>query len=94
MAWTPITVFDGEHPREARRLVSTYRFGVGKLEPDVTIRIWEMVRPVIPGARFYFETSHYIHTPLQGDPYVTSGPFAETEEYALHRVLDRRCNRP
>ena len=41
-----------------------------------------------PDGRFHFSQSHYIQTPEQAKPYVTSRTFESTADAALDRAVD------
>jgi hypothetical protein len=77
---------------EVKSLVGQYSFRLKQIQ-NVTIRIkvWQ-TKESYGGDRFTFSTSHYIHTPTQIDAYLTSSPYASSEEWAItlaiHGIVD------
>ena len=84
MAWTIKKALKDDHILEPLKLVSEYEFIVGKLSTPIKVKIFSIVNSV----RFLFRQSHFIHTPVQADPYMTSRIIEDSEAYALHRVVD------
>ena len=79
-----VKAFQDESIIEQRQFVSEYTFRLRELSrTKITIRIYQE-----PDGRFYFEQSHYIHTPPQASAYTTSITWAESEEEALRRAVD------
>jgi hypothetical protein len=79
--------FDDERFFEVKRFVSEYSFRLREIEwVEVRVRIWE-TKDNYGGCHYSFDQSHYLRTPIQADPYMTSTPFGETEVEALHRAL-------
>ena len=68
---------------EPRRLLGEYQFHLGTLTPLITIKLYQM----IGREGMYFEQSHFIHTPMQGGPYMTSRPWNDSEEAALRQAV-------
>lgn len=66
-----------------RRSAGEYRFCVGDLETEITVRLFER----IDGDGYDFEISHAIHTPTQGSPYRTSRAWGDTADYALSQAV-------
>jgi hypothetical protein len=83
MSWTIENALEDKNITHAARLHSEYRIRVGDLQPEVKIRIWKLLK----GNGFYFTQSHYIKTPIQGTPHITSSRHADEEAYALHLAL-------
>jgi hypothetical protein len=77
--------FSSDHITEPKYLVREYRFYLGQLGP-ITIRVWK-TRESYGDCTFTFTQSHYIKTPTQAGPYMTSAPFGETEERAINRAV-------
>ena len=73
---------DHELIREPLQYVSEYSFRLDRLSKRITIRVY-----LQPDGQFYFEQSHYIQTPRQATPYMTSIQWAETEEIAISRAV-------
>lgn len=78
--------FHSELFREPKYLVREYRFYVGELTTAVAVRIWK-TRESYGGCEYTFTQSHYMHTPTQAGPHMTSAPFGGSEEDALCRAL-------
>ena len=63
--------------------IATIHIKVGVLYPMVTLRFYRH-----PGSTtVWFDQSHYIHTPLQGGPYMTSRPCNDDFPSALRQVV-------
>lgn len=60
-----------------------YVFRIGQLQTPITLLVRKPYR-----GRVVYEISHAIKTPLQGMPYLTSHPQAETRQWALWRALE------
>lgn len=65
-----------------RIFVGEYKFCVGGLSKEITIRLYRN----LDGTQVSFEQSHYIKTPLQQTRYTPSIP-ADNEVVALHRAI-------
>lgn len=53
--------------------------------PDVKIKIY--LSTTSPTQPYTFDVSHYVHTPTQAGPYVTSRVNASTEEEAINMAI-------
>ncbi|HUT53686.1 MAG TPA: hypothetical protein VM658_09860 [bacterium] len=84
MPWTIESALEGESITEPIQLLSEFEFHVGELTTPIRIKLFRR----IGGKEVWFRQSHFIHTPSQFDPYMTSLPFADDEAYALHRAVD------
>jgi hypothetical protein len=79
-----VKAFEDESIIEPRQFVSEYTFRLRELSrTKIAIRIYRE-----PDGRFYFEQSHYIHTPLQASAYTTSIQWTDSEEGALRSAID------
>jgi len=67
-----------------REIKLYFRLGDG-ISPQIKVRIYK--HHLYGDSPYMFETSHYLHTPLQAGPYITSDPFASTEEEALRKAI-------
>lgn len=68
--------------------VSEYVFRLRDLSTNITIRIYESLdEDVARDERFVFMQSHFLHTPVQMEPYMSNVTYGETEERALNRAL-------
>ena len=67
-----------------RRFLSEYQFNLGELRPRVTIRLYENLE----ARNVEFEQSHYIKTPLQAEPYMTSKYWGDDEGDALGKAIN------
>lgn len=66
-----------------RKLVGEYKFRLGELEPEITIKLYSTFQDT----KIYFEQSHFIKTPVQADAYETSRPCNENIVAALNQVI-------
>jgi hypothetical protein len=83
MAWDIESAMSDKIVENPRKLVSEYQFRLQGLSPLIKIRIYKGI-----GAKgVEFEQSHYIHTPTQAGPYITSRPWGDDEAYALHEAV-------
>jgi hypothetical protein len=83
MAHTIQTAFDHQHVDQVLQFLSEYRFRLGTLEPEITIRIYR----TLDSKNYFFERSHYASTPVQATPYVTSRPWNDSEAAAINQVV-------
>lgn len=83
MAWTIESAMSDELIENPRKLISEYQFTLRDLSPVITICLYKPLR----GEGIEFEQSHYIHTPTQIGPYITSRPWGDDEAYALHLAI-------
>jgi hypothetical protein len=83
MAHTIETAFDHQYVDQVLRFVSEYRFRLGTLESEITIRIFR----TLDSKSYLFEQSHYISTPVQATPYITSRPWNDSEAAAINQVV-------
>lgn len=83
MANTVDDVLSGPGISGARELRGEFHFKVGKLTPGVVVRLWRHIG--VEGV--FFELSHFMKTPSQADPYVTSGPWGDDEASALRKAV-------
>lgn len=78
-----VKAFEDESITEPRQFVSEYTFRLRELSrTKITIRIYQE-----PDDRFYFDQSHYIHTPPQASAYTTSIQWANSESQALQQAV-------
>lgn len=71
-----------------KKEIAKYSFYLQRLEDiKIEIRLFQYMNDDDNNDNIYFETSHFIHTPLQFDKYTTSINSAATEELALDRAL-------
>lgn len=66
-----------------RIFVGEYKFYVGGLSKEITIRLYRN----LDGTQVSFEQSHYIKTPLLPIHYTASISSADNEGVALHRAI-------
>jgi len=83
MAYTIKTAMRDESIDNPRKLISEYQFRLRDLSPAITIRLYKPVG----GKGIEFEQSHYIKTPTQIGPYITSRKWGDYEAYALHLAI-------
>lgn len=83
MAHNIQSAFDYKHIDAVLQFVSEYRFRLGTLETEITIRLYRK----LDSSGYFFDQSHYIATPLQGTPYVTSRPWNDSEAAAINQVV-------
>jgi hypothetical protein len=65
-----------------RKLVGEYKFRLGSLATEITIRLYASFQ----NAKILFEQSHFIRTPLQLGPYETTRPWNDNISAALNQV--------
>ena len=53
------------------------------LEPEITIRLYRK----LDSSGYFFEQSHYVSTPLQGSPYITSRSWNDSQAAAIKQVV-------
>jgi hypothetical protein len=70
---------------ELNVLVGEYSFVVCDSKV-VRVRVWYN-QASYGGNRYSFTQSQYFHGPNQGGPYMTSAPFADSEEAALRKAM-------
>ncbi|MFH1226724.1 MAG: hypothetical protein V1701_02320 [Planctomycetota bacterium] len=83
MGWTIESALDDDLISNPRKLLSGYQFTLGEIPVLITIRLYKQLN----GKNVEFEQSHFIHTPIQGGPYMTSIPWNDDEASALHQVI-------
>jgi hypothetical protein len=83
MAWDIKSAISDEIIENPRKLLSEYQFILRDLSPRITIRLYEL----IGAAGIAFEQSHYIHTPMQAEPYIPSYPLGDYEASALQLAV-------
>ncbi|OAQ20033.1 hypothetical protein [Thermosulfurimonas dismutans] len=76
-------IFKDEIINEAKVLVSEYKFSLDGISKTITIKIYKNIRT----GYYEFYQSHFIHTPLQAGPYITSRPWNDTEDLALNQAI-------
>ena len=72
-------------------IVREYRFHLGEIETKVRIRILKQLKCMDRNEQvgpFYFETSHYVKTPLEAAAYITDRIYASTEDEALEGAIN------
>ena len=84
MAYTIESAFQHEHVHEVLQFLSEYRFMLGDLQTVITIRLY---RPITGERVVVFRQSHFISTPTQATPYMTSRPWNDTEAAAINQVV-------
>jgi hypothetical protein len=84
MPHTIDSAFKHEHIHQVFQFVSEYTFMLGDLRPTITIRLY---RPISGESVVVFRQSHFVSTPAQVGPYVTSRPWNDTEEAAINQVV-------
>lgn len=70
---------------EIRVLVGEFSIRIDDSDMAIGVRIYfnpDVTQP------YWFETSHFIKTPTQGNAYVTSKPFEATPEAAIRRAVN------
>lgn len=83
MPWELQAIFDNESITDVQIFVSEYQFSLKGIAQPITIRIYKNIN-----RNWYeFTQSHYIHTPTQGGPYITSRPWNDDEKLALHQAV-------
>lgn len=55
--------------------------------PPIKVKIWKS--DVIPQYPYHFTVSHYVHTPIQASPYMTSMSQAQSESEAIRNAISR-----
>ena len=85
MAWAPEEVFEEnkevvEMPME---LIKEYQFTLKDIATTITIRLFKM----FGSDEIHFTQSHYIKTPTQAGPYITSRPFNDDIGSALSQAV-------
>jgi len=85
MSWTIENALEDEEINRACVLHNEYEIAIGELSIPIRIRIWRLLKG---HAKFAFTQSHFIHTPVQGGPHVTSSSHADEEAYALHLAIN------
>jgi hypothetical protein len=88
MAWTEETIFQADDFADVRKLVAEYEFTLQGISIPVRARIYQWVAPAALAGSYTFKTSHYMHTPNEAAPYMTSARIAESVAEALHRATD------
>lgn len=78
-----ISSFNEEPIANARKLISEYKFNLGELSTTITIRLYKLIN----NHQVAFEQSHFIHTPTQVGPYITSRPYNDNESSALRQAI-------
>lgn len=68
-----------EYVKGKRRLAAEYRFRVGNLEPPVRVKVWENLDEDA-GYRYEYSQSHFIQSPEQMGPYMSSRTFGDSVE--------------
>src|SRR5688572_23289541 len=68
---------------EVKQLLSEYKFRLSRIPVEITIRLYKGVTR----GGVWFEQSHYMSSPTQGSPYVTSRPHNSDEADALHQAV-------
>lgn len=53
------------------------------LDPEITVRLYRKLDSSV----YFVEQSHYVSTPLQGSPYITSHPWNDSEAAAIKQVV-------
>lgn len=76
-------VFEKQSIHDARVFVSEYQVHLGSLSTRITIRVYQSLQ----SGQFEWGQSHYIHTPDQIGPYMTSINTAPDEASALRRAI-------
>ena len=74
-----------------KKEISKYSFYLKGLE-DIKIKIRLFQYLDDNNNNIYFETSHFIHTPVQFDKYLTGRNSASTEELALDMAISTLTN--
>jgi hypothetical protein len=77
--------FEDEHIKNAFKVIGEYRIYLswGNIGyQDIKIRLEQSTSGTV-----HFAQSHYIKTPLQGGPYMTSVSYADNAENALHKAV-------
>jgi len=83
MPYDEHNVFDDEAIESSLVFVPEYRFTLNDISIPVSIKIFRN----LDRNWFEFEQSHYIHTPTQAGPYITSRPWNDDEMSALHQAV-------
>lgn len=68
-----------------REMKVLLRLGHPHFHPTIQIKIYRS--NVVQSQPYHFEVSHYVHTPSQASPYMTSRTFAESEGEAIRRAI-------
>jgi hypothetical protein len=74
---------DSELINIPRKLVGEYKFYLGNLTPEITIKLYAPFHDT----GIQFEQSHFIHTPVQIDAYKTSRPWNDNISAAINQVI-------
>ncbi len=74
---------DSELTNEPRKLIGEYKFYLGTLTPEITIRLYVPFH----STKILFEQSHFINTPTQMDAYETSRPWNDDVYSAINQVI-------
>jgi hypothetical protein len=84
MAWTIDKALDDKNINLiSTRIFSEYKFTVGKLTTEITIRTYKEKEH----GGYIFEQSHNIKTPAQLSAYHPSRPWGDYEAYAVHLAV-------
>ncbi|MBN2410521.1 hypothetical protein JXQ31_02440 [candidate division KSB1 bacterium] len=84
MPYTIETAFDEKPVENPRKLLSEFKFNLSGIDTEITVRIFKN----IINETVFFEQSHYIHSPVQIEPYHTNSNWGENEAYVLHRAIE------
>lgn len=68
---------------EILKLVSEYKIIFSEMEQPVFIKIFKSSKYGV----YFFEQSHFVHTPDQAGPYITSTNYGPDEKTALRRAM-------
>ena len=74
---------DSELIHEPIKLIGGYKFYLGTLKHEITIRLFVPFQ----SQQILFEQSHFIHTPTQLGAYETSRPWNDNVYAAINQVL-------
>lgn len=72
----------------ARKLAGEYQFQLKGIEIPFRVRVYRDYKPNVKQHQYFYTQSHYIQTPMQAGPYVTSSPFSYDEITALEKAVD------
>ena len=71
-----------------RRLAETVELRFDGLDTVVTVRVYECLTPDFEKGRYEFDTSHFVQTPTQAGPYISSRNREDSLDATLRRGIE------
>ena len=83
MPWTIESALSHQSIENPCKLITEYQFALRDIPIVITIKLYQPIN----GNKVWFNQSHFIKTPTQMGPYMTSRPWNDDEASALHQVV-------